>query len=237
MGALTSRRSVALGSVPLDDFRTIRSAFETTINDVVLAASTAALRRWLLAQDAIPARPLVATVPISIRAPGDSESGNKVSMMRVHLPVGERDPVACLRTIHEETARLRAAHRSRGGNVFERFTELALNLTVPWMLSHGVALYARSGAANWVPAPWNIVISNVPGPPHNLYCAGARVTRIYPFGPVQHGSGLNLTVLSTREHMCVGALACSERVPELITITQGFVAAVDELLARARSDA
>ena len=231
-GALTTKRSVAFADVPMNDLRAVRAAFETTINDVVLAACTAGLRRWLTEHDALPEHPLVANVPVAVRAPeGEAETGNRVSMLRVHLPVQERDPVQRLRLIHAETSVQKRKHRGRGGNVFQHFSDLVLNLTVPWVLTHAVGLYARSHAADFVPAPWNLVISNVPGPTRDLYCGGSRVSRIYPFGPVQHGSGLNLTVLSTPSHMCLGALACRERVPDLEDITQEFVREVGRLLA------
>jgi len=238
MGALTTHRAVSFADVPLEDLRAIRTAYGTTINDVILAACSETLRRWLLAHGALPDRPLIANVPIAVRgAEDDGSAGNQVSMLRVHLPIGEEDPVACLRLIHAETQRSKAAHHASGGNVLSRFTDLALNLTVPWLLTQAVELFSRSGAADYTPALWNVVISNVPGPGHDLYCAGAKVTRIYPFGPVQHGSGLNLTVLSTPERMCLGAMACTEHVPDLDAVAQGFSEAVAALLERASSEA
>jgi WS/DGAT/MGAT family acyltransferase len=221
----------------MEDLRTIRAAFGTTINDVVLAACAASLRRWLLDRDALPTEPLVANVPIAVRAPeGDTDVGNRVSMLRVHLPVQEPDPAERLRLIHAETSVGKQQHRGSGGNVFQHFSDLVLNLTVPWVLTHAIGLYSRSHAADYVPALWNVVISNVPGPRGELYCGGARVSRIYPFGPVQHGSGLNLTVISTETHMCLGALACPALVPNLKGITDEFVRDIGrlrELAARA----
>ena len=86
---------------------------------------------------------------------------------------------------------------------------------MPWLLTHAVEVYARSHLADRLPLLWNLVISNVPGPPMPLYCAGARVRRIYPFGPVQQGSGLNLTVMSTMDRLCLGAMACQRMVPDV----------------------
>jgi hypothetical protein len=77
-----------------------------------------------------------------------------------------------------------------------------------------------------MPCPWNLVISNLPGPPIALYCAGTKVLRIYPFGPVQQGSGLNLTVMSTTDRLCLGAMACRRMVPDVGDIATGFVAEI-----------
>jgi diacylglycerol O-acyltransferase len=83
--ALTPNRSVGLSEVSFEDVKAIKEAFATTVNDVVLAACCASLRSWLAAHGGLPERPLIATVPVSVRHEGD-EAGNRVSVIRVHLP-------------------------------------------------------------------------------------------------------------------------------------------------------
>ena len=228
-GALTPNRSVALADVVFDDLRTIKRAFGTTINDVVLAASCDALRSWLLAHGDLPERPLVVHVPVAMRTETDDDAGNRVSMILVHLPVQIDDPLERLMAICAETRRAKAEHSRAGDGVFQPFTDVLTNITVPWLLTHAMELYSSAHVADRLPFPWNLVISNLPGPAVPLYCGASKVVRVYPLGPVQQGSGLNLTVLSTMDRMCFGAMACKEMVPDVEDLATGFVNATEEL--------
>jgi diacylglycerol O-acyltransferase len=222
-GALSPQRVVAMADIPFDDVKAIKNAFETTVNDVVLAASCGALRSWLRAHGGLPERPLVTNVPVTVRTDGDDEVGNRVSMILVHLPVRTDDPVERLMAIRFETRRAKAQQGSAKGDVLRQATDLLTNITVPWLLTHAVEVYSRSHLADRLPLLWNLVISNLPGPPIPLYCGGARLLRLYPFGPVQQGSGLNLTVMSTMDRLCLGAMACKRMVPDVEDIAAGFV--------------
>ena len=222
-GALSPQRVVAMADVAFDDVKAIKNAFGTTVNDVVLAASCGALRSWLRAHGGLPERPLVANVPVTVRTEGEDEAGNRVSMILVHLPVQTDDPVERLMAIRSETRRAKEQHGSAKGDVFRQATDLLTNVTVPWLLTHAVEVYSRSHLADRLPFLWNLVISNLPGPPIPLYCAGAKLLRLYPFGPVQQGSGLNLTVMSTMDRLCLGAMACKRMVPDVEDIATGFV--------------
>lgn len=226
-GALTTSRAVGFADVALDDVRFIATAFDATINDVVLAASAAALRSWLVAHEARPEGALVANVPVAL---GEEDGGgNHVSMMRVPLALDGADPVARLHRIRAATRLGKRAHRASGPNPYRRLADLVLALTVPRMLSSLVGFYARHRGADLHGALWNVVISNVPGPREPRYCAGARLTCIYPFGPVQQGAGLNLTVMSTAERLGVGVLACRDRVEDPDMIARAFVDTVGAL--------
>ncbi len=235
-GALTSHRSVALADVAFADVRKIKSTFGATVNDVVLSASCAALRSWLLAHGGVPERPLVANVPVAVRSDdaGDDAAANRVSMILVHLPVELDDPIERLTSIQHETSRAKKQHGKAHGNVLQNFTDLLTNITVPWLLTHLMELYSSTHAADRFPLLWNVVISNLPGPKQQLYGAGAKVRRVYPLGPVQQGSGLNLTVLSSGNRLCLGAMACKELVPGVEQIGAGFVAEIAALTKLAR---
>lgn len=228
-GALTSHRSVALTDVAFDDLKTIKRAFGTTINDVVLAVSCDALRSWLLAHGGPPERPLVVNMPVAVRNRGEEDAGNRVSMVLVHLPVQIDDPVERLMAICAETQRAKAEHAQAGADVFRQFTDVLTNITTPWLLTHAMELYSSAHVADRLPFPWNLVISNLPGPAVPLYCGAAKLVRVYPLGPVQQGSGLNLTVLSVMDRLCFGALACRELVPDVEDLATGFVDATEEL--------
>ncbi|HXV95378.1 MAG TPA: wax ester/triacylglycerol synthase family O-acyltransferase, partial [Gaiellaceae bacterium] len=139
-GALTPHRSVALADVAFDDLKLVKRAFDTTINDVVLAASCGALRSWLLAHGGLPEQPLVVNMPVSVRTEGEEDAGNRVSMALVHLPVRIDDPIERLMAIRAETRRAKAEHGQGGGDVLRRFTDVVTNLTVPWLLTHAMEL-------------------------------------------------------------------------------------------------
>lgn len=221
-GALTVHRTVAFCEVSLAHLRAIATAHGVTVNDVVLAASAGSLRRWLLARGALPDSPLVANVPIAVKRAGQAGAGNQISMLRIHLPTQEPCPALRLARIHTETQRGKSHHRASGANPYFRLAELALAATVPALLTRLVHFYSRHRGADFHPALWNVVVSNVPGPQHELYCAGARLTGVYPYGPVQHGSALNLTVMSISDSLCLGVLACPEKVANLGDIALGF---------------
>ena len=151
------------------------------------------------------------------------------------LPVQTEDPVERLLKICLETQRAKERHGSAKGDVFRQATDLLTNVTVPWLLTHAVEIYARSHLADRLPFLWNLVISNLPGPPIPLYCAGAKLLRLYPFGPAQQGAGLNLTVMSTMDRLCLGAMACKRMVPDVEDIAAGFVSEI--AILRKRADA
>jgi diacylglycerol O-acyltransferase len=231
-GALTPNRSVAFADVSLDDVKAIKRAFGTTVNDVVLAACCASLRSWLGAHGGLPERPLVATVPVSIRRDGDQD-GNRVSVIRVHLPIQSEDPVERLMAINAETTAAKGRHRrGGGGDILENVAALVNNVTVPWLATHLIGFYSSRHLADRVPPLWNLIISNIPGPPVPLYTKGARLMQLFPLGPAQQGSGLDITVMSVVDRLCFGAMACTELVPDVQDIATGFANEIEMLKAR-----
>ena len=162
--ALTPNRSVALADVSFADVKAIRSSFGATVNDVVLAGCTASLRSWLTAHGGLPERSLIATVPVSVRRDADGD-GNRVSVIRVHLPIHIDDPVERLLVINEETTRQKKQHRGgAGSDILKNFADIMTNITVPWILTHTMSLLSSQHLADRLPPLWNLVISNIAGP-------------------------------------------------------------------------
>ncbi|HVC71544.1 MAG TPA: wax ester/triacylglycerol synthase family O-acyltransferase [Acidimicrobiales bacterium] len=234
-GAVTANRSVSLTRVDLDDVREIRRAFDTTINDVVLAATATALRSYLEAHGAVPARPLIAAVPVNIRADGpntaDGELGNRVSNMMVSLELEPSDPVDRLRAVHAHAVASKALFSAFGPQSLELLT----GFLPPTVATVAARLYTGLKLAGIHPPVFNLIVSNIPGPPVDLYIAGARVTGIFPMGPVMDGAALNLTVLSEAHHLNVGIMACPELVPAVEEVGAGFVSAIRDLTRRAQA--
>ena len=135
-------------------------------------------------------------------------------------------------SLHGETTRQKARHgRGGAGDVLKNFADVVSNISVPWILTHAMELYSSWHLADRVPPPWNLVISNIAGPPAPLYANGARLTQLFPLGPVTQGSGLNITVMSVIDRLCFGALACEDLVPDVDDIGKGFVDEIERLRA------
>lgn len=228
--ALSPHRSVGFWRSRLADFKQVAKAFDAKVNDVVLAACTSALRGYLEDLGELPEVPLVASVPIALRAKPDGDGGNHISMMLIPLPVHEPDPIERLRTIRLATRRGKEGHTEAGGNVIQNVTDVLSVLSTPGLLAGLMEAYSSSHLADRLPPMWNVVISNMPGPPVPLYCAGARVEAIYPMGPVVDGCGLNFTVLSNADDMDIGIMACRELVKDVEGLGLRFAEGLDELL-------
>jgi WS/DGAT/MGAT family acyltransferase len=230
-GAVTTHRKVAYGSVPLDEVKRIKNAFGVTVNDAALAASALALRRYLQARDALPEEPLVCGVPISLKSETEKqELSNKVSLMSVRLPTHLDDPEAIVQAVERATADAKRVHLAAADDLAPRWLQLA----PPLLTTLGARLYSDWDVGDLAPVIWNVVVSNMRGPPVPLYFGGARVEAVYPMGPVGEGFGLNITLLSNMGRLDVGVLACRELVPDPWEITEGLVQAVAELGLAAR---
>jgi diacylglycerol O-acyltransferase len=228
-GAVTARRSVAFGRVALEDVKAVRARFGTTVNDVLLAATTSSLREYLLARDALPDTPLVAAMPISARGEGQVELGVQVSVTMVPLPVPLDDPVEQLRTISADTTAFKEDRAASGGDTMAEWAEL----TPPALLTAFARFYSGARLADHHPPLHNLVVSSVPGPPVPLYLAGATVEATYPMGPLIEGSGLNLTLLTNLGNVDLGILACPDLVPEVAELAAGFEEGVAALVKAA----
>ncbi len=221
---LTPHRRVAMASVSLDEVKAVKNALGCTLNDVVLATATGALRTYLLSLDALPDRPLLAACPVSIREGSDDiESANKVSAMFVSLPTQLEDPGARLEAIKESTRGAKDEHHAVGARTIMELGELGGPRTF------GLANRFLGGLAGRGPVPVNLVISNVPGPPLPLYLAGARLTSMLPLGPPIDGAGLNITVLSYIDRVDWGFIACRELAPHFQRLADAIPAAHAEL--------
>ena len=233
-GAITGHRSIAYGTASLEDMKFIKSTFGTTVNDVVLAVCTMLLRHWLIDHDALPDKPLVASVPVSVHGQNPDAAGvNQVSAMMVSLPVTSADPVEQLMAIREDTKNAKEVHNALGADTLTGLAEYA----PPRILNRVIRMYSGMDLANHHRPVHNLVISNIPGPPIPLYCAGARVLATYPMGPILEGAGLNLTVLSNMGNVDFGAIACREMVPDLWAVADGFADGVVRLKKAAEAQA
>lgn len=207
-----SHRRFAYTSVPLEDARVIRRSFGVTFNDVVMALCAATLRRYLIVHDALPAEPLVALVPISVRTPEDDDMfRNRVSALTCELATDEPDPAARLLRIARRMAEAKERFDPVSADALQDFTQFA----PPAVAGQAMRLLSRLRIADRVNSPVNVVISNIPGPNHPLYAAGAKLKHFYPVSTIADGVGLNLTVQSYDGKLDFGFVADRELVPDL----------------------
>ena len=219
-------RAVAFARVPLDETKAVKEALGVKVNDVVLALCSGTLRRYLELHGGIPEEPLVAVCPVSVRAEEEQGSaGNKVSAMFASLATNVDDPGERLRTICESTDGAKQDHNAIGARMLTDWAEWA----APKTFGLASRLYSSMNLADSHRVIHNLVISNVPGPPFPLYLAGAELVAAYPMGPIIDGAGLNITVLSYRDHVDIGFLADRDLVPDVWDLAALVQPAFDEL--------
>ena len=223
--AIRAQRSIATASISMATVRRIAAAGRVTVNDVVLAIVSGALRRYLLAQHELPERSLVAAMPVSLRAQGDDRLTTLATMTLAALATDVEDPRARLAAVHGNARAGKAVAQQFQGRIPTDFPSFGL----PWLLSAAAGVYGRSRLADRIPPIANLVVSNVPGPPAPLYLAGARLESWWPLSIVEHGLGLNVTVESYAGSLDVGLVAAASAVADLEPLAVALADACSEL--------
>lgn len=218
---VSPHRRWAFADLPLSEVKKLRRGFDgdgLTVNDVVMALCAGALRRWLLLHEALPTAPLIAAVPVSVRTKDQKgESGNRVSMMLAALPTNLSDPGDRLAAMHEAMRAAKDQHGAIPAGLLADVSQFAMPALAnqAWRLSAKLRLFERA-------SPFNLFVSNVPGPNVPLYFAGAELLAYYPVSAVVDGQGLNITVMSYRDNLHFGLVACRQLVPDL-DVMAGFL--------------
>ncbi len=211
-GSITRHRRFAFGSLPLSTVKLVKDTFGATVNDVVMALCAGALRRWLIEHHALPDLPLLAMVPVSVR--DDSEQGaggNRVSAMVAVLPTDEADPRARVDAMRGEMSVAKSEHGALPASLLQDFAQF----TPPSVLGTASRVITRARLMDRVNLPFNVIISNVPGPQFPLYTSGARMQGIYPLSTIVDGVGLNMTMMSYNGNLDFGLVADREMVPDI----------------------
>jgi WS/DGAT/MGAT family acyltransferase len=230
---ITQHRSFAWASVALSDVKRVRRAFDAKVNDVVLAICSGALRRYLLERGELPIDPLIASVPVNVRSSAEAGVGNQISGMTASLATDVADPVERLARIRASTQASKLAHEAMGARML---TQLA-DTPPPALVWLAIQFYSRAGLSRRLRVPYNLVISNVPGPSTPLYHLGARITGVYSFGICFDGAGLYIGLMSHADQIDFGVLGCRELVPDPWFIADGIRESLDELVHAAKGRA
>ncbi len=231
-----ARRRVAFAAASVADVKKLKDATGTTVNDVILAICTGALRTYLLAGDELPGVPLVAAVPVSVTPDlAEPKDSNKISTVFVQLPCELDDPLERLQSIYEGTREATKGHKALAAGTLRQWAEHA----APNVFAAAARRYTLMKGAHHHRPLANVIISNVPGPDVPLYMGGSELLGMFPLGPVLDGMGLNITVMSYRGVFSWGLASDARAVPRLWDIAAAIPAALSELLQAAglREDA
>lgn len=227
---ITAPRAFATATIPMADIKAVGKALDATVNDIVLAVTSGALRRFLKAEKALPTKSLIAAVPISLREKGDTSASNQASMTLVNLGTHIAQPAKRMAHIKEATGAMKQMVSNVKGLMPTDFPTLG----VPWLMSGAAKLYGKTRAADRIPQMANLVISNVPGPAAALYMAGGKMLCNYPTSIVVHGVGLNLTVQSYNGQMDFGFMSAADALPNVRALADEVAHAWAEVQALAQ---
>jgi len=200
--------------------REVRERLGGTLNDVVLATVAGAVRRFL-ERRAVPLRDLAfrVFVPVSVRGASERNTlGNRVAGWLVDLPIAEHRAAARLAKVAATTARLKASRQTRGTEILTGLTE--------WT---GSTLLGLAGRLATQATPFNMVVTNVPGPPPPLYLLGARMLEAYPMVPLFVNQGLGIALFSNAGKIFWGFNADWDVVPDLHDFVSDIESAFAEL--------
>lgn len=208
---ITGSRRFASQSYCLKRIRAVCDAYGTTVNDVVTAMCASALRTYLMNQDALPDKPLVAMVPVSLRR-DDSDGGNQVGVILANLHTDETDAGERLLKIHRGMEEAKERYRHMSPEEIINYTALTL---AP------AAFHLLTGMApNW--QTFNVVISNVPGPKETCYWNGAKLEGMYPVSIAMDRLALNMTLTSYKDQVEFGLIGCRRTLPSLQRMLDGL---------------
>lgn len=221
---ISAHRRLAIGSLPLDTIKAIKNELDVTVNDVVVALCASMMRAWLDERDELPDDPLIAMVPVSVRTEAEmGDFGNRISAMFVPIPTDEPDARRRIERTHEVLRAAKERHEATPATLMQD----ASQFIPPAVMSSASRVTLGVLARSPMPA-LNLVISNVPGPREPLYCAGAELMAYYPVSTIVDGVGLNITVLSYRDHMDVGIIGDRDQLDDAWSMLDGLQRALEE---------
>lgn len=201
---ISASRRIAAQSYDIKRFHDIADKLEVSRNDVVLAVCAGAIRRYLISMKALPTKPLIAFVPMSLRS-DNSTAGNQLSFVLANLGTHLDDPMRRMKLIHRSM--------NNGKRRFRRMTQAQV-------INYSAIAYAWEGinlATGLFPKKqaFNLIISNVPGSEKPLYWNGARLQALYPASVVLNGQAMNITLASYLDKIEFGITACSKTLPHV----------------------
>ena len=225
---ITAERVFVTTRIPFNECRTMAKSIGASFNDMVLWICATALRSYLAQHSSIPAKPLIAAMPVSLRDDSNKDMGNQASMSLANLATHIAHPGKRMAAIMESTRKVKEALVNLKSVLPTDYP----SFLAPWIVGGAARLalktYGRGDIAQRLPMVANLMISNVPGPQVPLYMAGGRMLTFHPLSIVMHGMGLNITVQTYAGEVDFGIIAGKAALPHAQDLAKAINAAFEE---------
>jgi len=209
--SVSPRRTWGTAILAFDRINTLRKIMNVSVNDLILAICAGGIRKYLEEKEKLPVQPLVANVPISIRVKGDKQKmDNQISNMLVKIATHIKDPIKRLEYIQEQTNMGKSRHKAVGAKALSKMAD-----AVPFGLANLAAgLYTRYNIKEFHRPPFNVTITNVPGPQNPLYLKGHKIVGIFGLTPVLDGFGLIIAAFSYNGIVSITTTSDAKTMPD-----------------------
>ncbi len=208
--SISPKRTWGTAILSFERINVLKKLMEVTINDMILAICAGAIRRYLLGRDKLPSQSLVANVPISIRVKGSKEMNNQISNMMVQIATHIEDPIERLEYIQEQTIMGKTKHKAIGAKTLAKMAD-----SVPFGLANLAAgIYSRYNIKDLHRPPFNVTITNVPGPRGMLYLDGHKIVSMFGLTPVVDGFGLIIAAFSYNGQVTITTTSDAKTMPD-----------------------
>ncbi|MCF6347526.1 MAG: wax ester/triacylglycerol synthase family O-acyltransferase [Flavobacteriaceae bacterium] len=209
-GSISPKRTWGTAILAFNRINVLRKLMGVSINDLILAICAGAIRRYLQEREKLPLQPLVANVPISIRVKDSKEMNNQISNMFVQIGTHIEDPIERLEYIQEQTIIGKAKHNAVGAKSLSKMAD-----SVPFGLANLAAgLYSKYNIKELHRPPFNVTITNVPGPREVLYLRGHKIVSIFGLTPVVDGFGLIIAAFSYNGQVSITTTSDANTMPD-----------------------
>ncbi|MBK9737511.1 MAG: wax ester/triacylglycerol synthase family O-acyltransferase [Saprospiraceae bacterium] len=224
-GIISARRLWNSAILSLPRVQHLKNIMGTTLNDVLLAICSGALRRYLLEKEKLPEKSLVALVPISTRGADSTHTDNQISAMLVQIATNIEDPIERLETIHENNNRGKTYQGAIGAKTLSGMAD-----AIPFGIANQAArLYSKFKISEFHKPVFNVAITNVPGPRMPLYINGHKMITVMGSAPIIDGMGLIITILSYDGHITISPVSDANSMPDLDNFTRYIWESANEL--------
>ena len=210
-GSISAKRTWGTALLSFDRVNALRKTIGGSFNDIILAICSGAIRRYLLEKEKLPVHPVVANVPISIRSENSStEMNNQIANMMIQIATHIEDPLERLEYIQEQTMLGKSRHNTMGAKTLSKMADV-----VPFGVANLIAgLYSKYNIKDLHRPPFNVTITNVPGPRNILYLNGHKVVSIFGLTPVVDGFGLIIAAFSYNGLVSITTTSDSKTMPD-----------------------